>query len=54
MLNQHLALTTNEAVNRLQQKWTEDQTTFDSIYSQAMEMADALSSGIAKQFPEKI
>jgi hypothetical protein len=54
MLNQHLALTTNEAVNRLQQKWTEDQTTFDSIYSQAMEMADALSSGIAKQFPEKV
>jgi hypothetical protein len=54
MLNKHLSLTTTEAVNRLQQKWTEDQATFDSIYSQAMEMADALSSGIAQQFPAKV
>ena len=54
MLNRHLSLTTSEAVARLQQKWADDQTTFDSIYTQAMEMADALSSGIAKQFPEKV
>jgi hypothetical protein len=54
MLNQHLALTTQEAVDRLQKKWSEDQMAFDSIYSQAMQMADALSSGIAKQFPTKV
>lgn len=54
MLNNHLALTTQEAVNRLTQKWAEDQASFDSIYSQAMEMADALSGGIAKQFPNKV
>lgn len=54
MLNDHLALTTREAVARLQKNWADDQTTFDSIYSQAMEMADALSSGIAKQFPNKV
>jgi hypothetical protein len=54
MLNQHLALTTQEAVDRLQQKWTDDQMTFDKIYSQAMEMADALSEGIIKQFPTKV
>ena len=54
MLNMHLDLTTKEAVARLQKNWTDDQTTFDSIYTQAMEMADALSSGIVKQFPNKV
>lgn len=54
MLNNHLALTTREAVARLQHNWADDQTTFDSIYSQAMEMADALSAGIIKQFPTKV
>lgn len=53
MLNRHLALTTQEAVNRLTQKWAEDPGVFDEIFSQSMEMADALSSGIAKQFPNK-
>lgn len=42
---------TQEAVNRLQQKWNDDVTDFDAIFSQAMMMADALSSGIVKQFP---
>jgi hypothetical protein len=54
MLNQHLALTTQEAVARLQQKWSDDTATFDRIFSQAMEMADALTNGIAKQFPTKV
>lgn len=54
MLNMHLSLTTREAVARLQKNWADDQATFDNIYSQAMEMADALSSGIAKQFPNKV
>jgi hypothetical protein len=53
MLNEHLALTTQEAVARLQKNWTEDQVTFDRIYDQAMGMADMLSSGILKQFPPK-
>jgi len=53
MLNRHLALTTQEAVDRLQKNWTDDQVTFDSILTQAMEMADALSDGILKQFPAK-
>jgi len=53
MLNQHLTLTTQEAVNRLQQKWNDDVTNFDAIFSQAMMMADALSSGIVKQFPAR-
>jgi hypothetical protein len=54
MLNQHLALTTDEAVARLQKKWDHDVETFDKIFEQAMMMADALSDGIAKQFPNKV
>jgi hypothetical protein len=54
MLNNHLSLTTHEAVARLQRNWADDQTTFDNIYSQAMEMADALSEGIIKQYPTKV
>ena len=53
MLNQHLALTTREAVDRLQKNYTDDVTNFDAIYNQAMMMADTLSSGIVKQFPNK-
>jgi hypothetical protein len=54
MLNQHLALTMQEAVARLQKNWTADIAAFDSIFSQAMSMADALTDGIAKQFPTKV
>jgi hypothetical protein len=53
MLNNHLALTTKEAVDRLQKNYTDDVTNFDAIFNQAMMMADTLSSGIEKQFPQK-
>jgi hypothetical protein len=53
MLNEHLSLTTNEAVARLKMNWTDDVTTFDKIFDQAMMMADTLSSGIMKQFPDR-
>src|SRR6266513_4470623 len=45
MLNQHLALTTQEATARLQSRWSDDASTFDSIFSQILTMADALSDG---------
>jgi hypothetical protein len=51
MLNQHLDLTTQEAVARLQRNWAADVTAFDRIFDQAMEMADALTAGIRAQFP---
>jgi hypothetical protein len=54
MLNEHLALTTREAVDRLKMNWTDDIQAFDGIFSQAMMMADALTDGIAKQFPTKV
>jgi hypothetical protein len=53
MLDRHLALTTQEAVDRLQKNWTDDQMTFDMIFNQAMDMADTISDGIIKQFPDK-
>jgi hypothetical protein len=53
MLNQHLAMTTQEAVARLQHHWDADVAAFDGIYPQALSMADALSEGIIKQHPER-
>ncbi len=53
MLNQHLALTTQEAVNRIKGNWTSDISNFDQIFDQAMMMADALSGGIVQQFPSQ-
>jgi hypothetical protein len=54
MLNKHLTLTAREATDRIKRNWTEDQMTFDQIFSQAMDMADALSAGIIAQFPTKV
>jgi hypothetical protein len=54
MLNEHLALTTQEATARLQQRWDDDIAAFDKVYAQAMMMADALADGITKQFPQKV
>ena len=53
MLNQHLALTTQEATARIQGRWSDDAATFDSIFNQILGMADALSDGIVKQFPSR-
>ena len=54
MLNEHLALTTQEATARLQQHWDDDIAAFDKVFAQAMMRSDALSDGIAKQFPGKV
>lgn len=53
MMNEHLALTTQATVARLKKNWTEEITTYDKIFDQAMMMADALSDGIIKQFPDR-
>ena len=53
MLDEHLRLTTEEAKARLEKRWDDDVRLFDQIFDQAMHMADALTDGIAKQFPNR-
>jgi len=53
MMNTHLSTTTDEVVARLTKHWDADVQAFDRVYNHILTMADALSDGIVKQFPEK-
>lgn len=53
MLHDHLRLTTDEVVARLQRNWAADVRAYDRIYLQALHMADMLSTGLVKQFPSR-
>jgi hypothetical protein len=53
LLNLHLTLTKGEVAARLQQEWEKDVEAFDEIYTEILTVADALSDGIIKQFPER-
>lgn len=54
MLQKHLDLTTGEVVARLKQDWDADVRAYDEGHEHMMMFADALTDGIAKQFPSKI
>jgi hypothetical protein len=51
MLSDHLNLTTQEVLARLEARWANDVALYDQIHRQALHMADMLSDGIVGQFP---
>lgn len=53
MMRDHLNLTTEEVVARLQGNWTADIAAYDKVHQQILHMADMLSQGIVNQFPNK-
>jgi hypothetical protein len=53
MMRDHLRLTTNEVVARLQKNWAADVRAYDQIHVQILHMSDMLSDGLVKQFPSR-
>ena len=53
MMNTHLKLTTNEAVAHLKHQWRADIAAYDRVRAEILMMADALATGIVKQFPAR-
>lgn len=53
LLLQHLKITTNEVVARLQQDWEADIKAYDDLFTEILTLADTLSDGIIKQFPDR-
>ena len=53
MLEEHLTLTTAEAVARLRGDWAADVAAYDRIHRHALGMADQLSTGLVRQFPRR-
>jgi hypothetical protein len=53
MMHDHLNLTTEEAVARLKKDYEGDIKAYDKVYNEILMMADMLTDGILKQFPDK-
>lgn len=53
MMKKHLQLTTDEAIARIKKDYNNDRDAFEKVHGEILSMADMLSDGIVKQFPEK-
>ena len=53
MMNNHLKLTTDEAMARKNKNYDADVEAFDKTQNEILKMADMLTDGILKQFPDK-
>ena len=53
MLQQHLDLLTDQVSSRLKKNWVAEMKAYDAGHDHMMMMADMLSEGIEKQFPDK-
>lgn len=53
LLDIHLKMLTDNVVARLKKDWKGDVVTFDKGEAHIIKLADTLSDGIIKQFPQK-
>jgi len=53
MMNDHLKLTTDEAMQRIKKDYDADIIAYDKVHAEILLMADMLTDGIVKQFPAK-
>jgi hypothetical protein len=53
MMHDHLKLLTEEVLSRIKKDYNADVTSYDKSQDQILHMADMLTDGIVKQFPDK-